>query len=117
MSMVGLAMQLQQLYSISYQLHICPGWTATSLTGWLPVKLMVPSAYTWSCTLLGWLPPSPPSVRAHLGAGPSNRIPKRLLKPDHAISVRARIVRRRRNRGSLGMHVLNPCRAVHFRNK
>ncbi len=48
----------------------------------LPVKLILPSAYTWSCTLEGWLPPSPPSVRAHLGAGPSSRTPSRFLCHD-----------------------------------
>lgn len=48
----------------------------------LPVKLILPSAYTWSCTLEGWLPPSPPLVRAHLGAGPSSRTPSRFLCHD-----------------------------------
>jgi len=45
-----------------------------------PVKLMVPMAYTWSCTLDGWLPPSPPSVRANLGRGPCIRTPSRFLR-------------------------------------
>ena len=42
-----------------------------------------PMAYTWSCTLEGWLPPSPPSRRANLGRGPSIRMPSRLLQPAH----------------------------------
>jgi len=44
------------------------------------VKLIVPMAYTWSCTLDGWLPPSPPSVRANLGRGPCSRTPSRFLR-------------------------------------
>jgi hypothetical protein len=31
--------------------------------------------YVWSCTFEGWLPPSPPSVRVHVGRGPFRRTP------------------------------------------
>ncbi|AGP38266.1 hypothetical protein SCE1572_29575 [Sorangium cellulosum So0157-2] len=53
------------------------GPSGPRMTGMSPVRSTAPIAYALSCRFEGCSPASPPSVRAHAGAGPTRRTPVR----------------------------------------